>query len=106
MSESLRRIATLGPRGAVRAAVNNITKALAKHYAPAIRVNGVAPAYTETDMMAHVSEEYRKQFFSNTPLQRTARPEDTAAAVAFLASADAAFTTGATLLVDGGYALK
>lgn len=94
------------PYGASKAAVNNITKALAKHYAPTVRVNGVAPAYTETDMMAHVSEEYREKFFSNTPLQRTARPEDTAAAVAFLASDDAAFTTGATLLVDGGYSLK
>ena len=37
---------------------------------------------------------------------RVATPEDTAAAVAFLASDDAAFTTGATLLVDGGYTLK
>ena len=94
------------PYGASKAAVNNITKALAKHYAPAVRVNGVAPAYTETEMMAHVTPEYIERFHENTPLQRVARRKDTAAAVAFLASDDAAFTTGATLLVDGGYTLK
>lgn len=94
------------PYGASKAAVINITKALAKKYAPHIRVNAVAPAYTETDMMAHVSEDYIARFHKNTPLARVARPEDTAAAVAFLASDDASFTTGATLLVDGGYTLK
>ncbi|MEE8394573.1 MAG: glucose 1-dehydrogenase [bacterium] len=94
------------PYGASKAAVINITKALAKHYAPWVRVNCVAPAYTETDMMAHVDEEYRARFHAATPLGRVALPEDTAAAVAFLASPDAAFTTGATLPVDGGYTLK
>jgi 3-oxoacyl-[acyl-carrier protein] reductase len=94
------------PYGASKAAVINITKALAKRYAPRIRVNAVAPAYTETQMMAHVAPEYIARFHKNTPLQRVARPEDTAAAVAFLASDDAAFTTGQTLLVDGGYTLK
>jgi 3-oxoacyl-[acyl-carrier protein] reductase len=94
------------PYGASKAAVINITKALAKAYAPHIRVNCVAPAYTETDLMAHVTPEYVARFHTNTPLQRVARPEDTAAAVAFLASDDAAFTTGATLQVDGGYTLK
>ncbi len=84
----------------------NLTKALAKRYAPEIRVVGVAPAFTPTDMMAHVSEDYVEKFHRDTPLQRPTRPEDTAAAVAFLASDDAAFTTGATLPVDGGYTLK
>jgi NAD(P)-dependent dehydrogenase (short-subunit alcohol dehydrogenase family) len=94
------------PYGASKAAVNNLTKALAKLWAPAIRVNGVAPAYTETELMAHVTPEYIARFHDSTPLKRVARPEDTAAAVAFLASHDAAFTTGQTLLVDGGYSLK
>jgi len=94
------------PYGASKAAVINLTKALAKRYAPHIRVNCVAPAYTETDLMAHVTSEYIAGFHKNTPLGRIARPEDTAAAVAFLASEDAAFTTGATLQVDGGYTLK
>ena len=94
------------PYGASKAAVINITKALAKRYAPHVRVNAVAPAYTPTDLMAHVGEEYIQEFHSATPLGRVATPEDTAAAVAFLASDDAAFTTGATLLVDGGYTLK
>ena len=94
------------PYGASKAAVINITKALAKRYAPHVRVNAVAPAYTPTDLMAHVGEEYIQGFHSATPLGRVATPADTAAAVAFLASDDAAFTTGATLLVDGGYTLK
>ena len=94
------------PYGASKAAVINLTKALAKRYAPHVRVNAVAPAYTPTDLMAHVSEAYIQGFHSATPMGRVATPEDTAAAVAFLASDDAAFTTGATLLVDGGYTLK
>ena len=94
------------PYGASRAALINITKALAKHYAPRIRVNGVAPAYTPTEMMAHASEDYIARFNAATPMARITRPEDTAAAVAFLASDEASFTTGATLLVDGGYTLK
>ncbi|MFI5401189.1 MAG: SDR family NAD(P)-dependent oxidoreductase [SAR324 cluster bacterium] len=94
------------PYGASKAAVVNLTKALAKRYAPHIRVNCVAPAYTETDLMAQVTPEYVARFHKNTPLLRVARPEDTAAAVAYLASDDASFTTGATLLVDGGYTLK
>jgi 3-oxoacyl-[acyl-carrier protein] reductase len=94
------------PYGASKAAVINITKALAKRYAPYIRVNCVAPAYTETDMMAHVTPEYIARFHKSTPLQRVARPEDTAAAVAFLASEDSSFTTGEIFHVDGGYTLK
>jgi NAD(P)-dependent dehydrogenase (short-subunit alcohol dehydrogenase family) len=57
-------------------------------------------------MMAHVSEEYLARTQEHTPLRRFTRPEDTAAAVAFLASDDASFTTGQTILVDGGYTLK
>lgn len=94
------------PYGASKGAVNNLTKAFAKLYAPVVRVNAVAPAFTPTDMMAHVSADYVEKFHRDTPLQRPAEPEDTANAVAFLASADAAFTTGQTLLVDGGYTLK
>lgn len=92
--------------GASKAALNNLTKALAKRYAPQIRVCAVAPAYTPTEMMAHASEGYRAAFQRATPLERFTRPEDTAAAVAFLASEDASFTTGAILPVDGGYSLK
>lgn len=92
--------------GASKAAVINIIKGLAKKYAPRIRVNAVAPAYTPTDLMAHVSEEYIARFNASTPMGRITTPEDTAAAVAFLASDEASFTTGATLLVDGGYTLK
>jgi 3-oxoacyl-[acyl-carrier protein] reductase len=105
------RFGFLGDPGSIaysssKAAVINITKAMAKRYAPSIRVNCVAPAYTPTDMMAHVSEEYLQRTAEATWLKRYTQPEDTAAAVAFLASGDSSFTTGQTLLVDGGYTLK
>jgi 3-oxoacyl-[acyl-carrier protein] reductase len=88
--------------GASKAAVINITKALARQLAPKIRVNAVAPAYTLTEMTAVESETVRQIFVSDTPMARLGSPEDTAAAVAFLASSEAAFITGHALLVDGG----
>ena len=105
------RFGFLGDPGSIaysssKAAVINLTKAMAKRYAPTIRVNCVAPAYTPTDMMAHASGDYLARTQESTPLGRFTTPEDTANAVAFLASEDAAFTTGQTILVDGGYTLK
>ena len=94
------------PYGASKGAAINITKALAKQYAPEIRVVGVAPAYTPTEMMSQATPEYIERFHNATPLGRITSPEDTAAAVAFMASDDASFTTGVNLLVDGGYSLK
>jgi NAD(P)-dependent dehydrogenase (short-subunit alcohol dehydrogenase family) len=71
-----------------------------------ITVNCVAPGLTRTAKVeADMTEEFFAQIAQTQSIKRNGRPEDHAAAVAFLASDDAAFITGQTLLVDGGQAL-
>jgi 3-oxoacyl-[acyl-carrier protein] reductase len=67
-----------------------------------IRVNAVAPAITRTDMTAGIPQEHLRQETLLTPLGRLAEPEDIADVVAFLASNDARWITGRTILTDGG----
>ena len=88
-----------------KASVIALTSSLAKQYAPDIRINSVAPGFTETDM-AHKNwnDKVWKQAKSNL-LGRVGQPEEIASAVLFLASDDASFITGRTMLVDGGYEL-
>jgi NAD(P)-dependent dehydrogenase (short-subunit alcohol dehydrogenase family) len=85
-----------------------LTRALAIELAPEVRVNSVGPGPVETDMtrasMAAAPDPaaYRANLDAWTPLKRVGRPEEVAEAILFLASADAAFATGANLQVDGG----
>ena len=86
-----------------KAALIGMTKALAKEVGPSgIRVNCVSPGAIETDMMAGFSEEDKAAIADETPLGRLGKPEEIAAAVAFLASEDAAFITGQVLAPNGG----
>lgn len=90
---------------AAKAGVEMFTRVTALELAShRIRVNGVGPGLTETPMVARFlsDSKARDAFVSNIPLGRPARPEDIAAAVAFLASDEAAYITGQTLYVDGG----
>jgi 3-oxoacyl-[acyl-carrier protein] reductase len=87
---------------AAKAGVIALTKTLARELAPHIRVNSVAPGYVDTRLQAELSAEKRQGVIDGTPLARFGEPEDIAAAVAFLGSAEASFITGQTLLVDGG----
>ncbi len=86
-----------------KAALIGMTKALAKEVGPSgIRVNCVSPGAIETDMMAGFSDEDKAAIADDTPLGRLGKPEEIAAAVAFLASEDAAFITGQVLAPNGG----
>lgn len=90
--------------GPSKAAVNALTKSLARELAPyGITVNAVAPHAIETEMSADWSEEQRKAIISQIPLGRMGKPEEVAAAVVFLASPEAGFITGEILDVNGGY---
>lgn len=90
---------------ATKAAVMNFIQSLALDWGPrGVRLNSVAPAFTLTDATAGVGRdaESLRPFVNRIALGRPGEPEDIAPAVLFLASADAAYITGATLTVDGG----
>ena len=67
-----------------------------------ITANVIAPGFVDTDMTRELSEERRKEILAQVPARRYAQPAEIAGAVAFLASDDAAYITGAVLPVDGG----
>ena len=85
-----------------KAAVLMLTKCLARDLAPHVRVNAIAPGYTETAFHAQRSIAEREQITARIPLGRFGQPEEVARAAVFLASDDAAYITGDTLLLSGG----
>ncbi len=91
---------------ASKGAIIELTKEMAIELAPnGIRVNAVAPGVIETDMTKDLLADpaSAKRFVSAIPLGRPGKPEEIAKAVAFLASDDASYVTGHTLVVDGGW---
>ncbi|MFP3393121.1 SDR family NAD(P)-dependent oxidoreductase [Brevibacillus sp. SIMBA_040] len=68
-----------------------------------IRINAVCPGYIDTPLIAGRNEEMNQHLISLHPMGRLGKPEEVAKAVLFLASDDASFVTGTSLLVDGGY---
>lgn len=89
-----------------KAALETTTSALSQHYAPEVRVNAVAPGFTDTEMTADLDEETRRDVEGKTPMNRFGRPEEIAEAVRFLCSERCQFLTGETLVVDGGYSIN
>jgi meso-butanediol dehydrogenase/(S,S)-butanediol dehydrogenase/diacetyl reductase len=90
---------------AAKAGVVNFTRALALEFGPeGIRANAVSPGAIDTPLttMTTSNDRSRAAFEAAIPLRRYGRPEEIAAAIAFLAADEASFVNGANLLVDGG----
>jgi NAD(P)-dependent dehydrogenase (short-subunit alcohol dehydrogenase family) len=89
--------------GASKAAVINLTKTIAVECAPWLRINSVCPGYTMTPMQkAEYTTEMIDEINSHIPLGRHGDPDELAAVFAFLASSEASYITGATIIADGG----
>lgn len=104
-------VSTLAPANgsvysATKAAVDAITKSIAKELGPRnIRINSINPGMVETEgtYTAGIAQsEGRKQTEAQTPLGRIGQPQDIATAAVFLASSDSAWITGETLYITGG----
>lgn len=93
--------------GTSKAAINYLTKLIAVHEAKnKIRCNAVLPGMTATEAVENnLTEEFRSLFLRHIPLGRMGLPEEISAAVVYLASDEAAYTTGQILTVSGGFGL-
>jgi 3-oxoacyl-[acyl-carrier protein] reductase len=89
-----------------KSALIGLTLQLAAELAPNVRVNAVAPAVVKTRFAEALYAADEAKAAAAYPLGRLGEPEDIGAAVAFLASSDAAWITGQTLTIDGGAALR
>ena len=88
---------------AAKAGMAGFAKALAQEVVrKGVTVNTVSPGYVETDMVMAIRKEVRDQIVAQIPMGRLARPEEIAAVVAFLASDEAGYITGANISVNGG----
>ncbi|NGO72212.1 SDR family oxidoreductase [Streptomyces boncukensis] len=96
----------VGAYGMSKAAMVNLTQQLAHEFAPVVRVNALAPAVVKTKFAAALYEGYEEEAAARYPLGRLGVPEDIGGAAAFLASDEARWITGQTLVVDGGLFLN
>jgi 3-oxoacyl-[acyl-carrier protein] reductase len=99
-------VATASVYSATKAAVDAITRSLAKELGPrSIRVNSINPGMVETEGLhgaGIAASDFRKATEAQTPLGRIGQPEDIAPAAVFFASSDSAWITGETLTISGG----
>ncbi|WP_136716555.1 SDR family NAD(P)-dependent oxidoreductase [Halorientalis salina] len=96
------------PYTASKHAMVGLTKSLAVEWAPAIRVNALAPGYVKTDFTKGVreNEEIRADLLDTIPLDRFAEPDEVAASAVYLASDAAGYVTGEVHVADGGIAAQ
>lgn len=87
---------------AAKGGIASFSKSLARHLAPAIRVNILAPGFIETAFGEQADEGWYREVAERTPLGRWGRPEDLVGAAVFLASDESRFVTGQMIMVNGG----
>jgi 3-oxoacyl-[acyl-carrier protein] reductase len=90
---------------ASKAAVDNMTKSLARALAPRIRVVSVSPGLVETDFIKSMDQRWRDEQLERTALKRLASPNEVAAAVVAVVK-NLTFTTGSIIAIDGGRPLS
>ena len=91
---------------ASKAAVHHLTRSLAAEWAPfGVRVNALAPGYVKTEMSPVDEPQFQRYWIEDAPMRRYATPEELGPSLLYLASDASSFTTGAVLVVDGGYTL-
>jgi len=99
-----------GPYCAAKAGIVSLTRTLALEVAPSgIRVNAVAPGYTRTQLIQQALDDGSQRedwMMERVPLGRLASPEEIAKVVRFLASDDASYITGQTIVADGGWTVQ
>lgn len=99
----------VGKRGvtayaAAKGGVKLLTQTLGIEYgAKGIRVNAVCPGYIDTPLLSHIPDDAKEKLVALHPMGRLGRAEEVANAVLFLASDEASFVSGSSLMVDGGY---
>lgn len=96
----------IGAYGMSKAAMVNLTLQLAHEFAPAVRVNAIAPAVVKTKFAQALYEGREAEAAAAYPLGRLGVPEDIGGAAAFLTSEQSGWITGQTLVVDGGMFLN
>lgn len=96
----------LSAYGSSKAGLIQLTRTLGREWADRqVRVNALCPGYVETDMTARMlaNDGIRNELLEQTPMRRLAAMDEVVAPALFLASAEASYITGTTLLVDGGF---
>ena|SRR3989344_5503423 len=88
---------------ASKAGVISITRSLAQELAPKVLVNSIAPGWIDTEINKDLPNDYVRMETEKIWLKRFGKPEEIAKVALFLASDDASYVTGTTLVVDGGY---
>ncbi len=91
---------------ASKAGIIGLTKSVAREFASrGITANAVAPGFIQTEMTEKLSEKAKEAIYQNIPLGKLGSPKDVAGVCLFLASRDADYITGQTIVVDGGMAI-